>query len=206
MLGGDPLGSLAIPAGLGAANNSPQCLTAWAVTLLHPPGVLVIESSMSVDIETLYRTHGPMVLRRCRRLLRDENKALDAMHDVFVELLRRENRLDARAPAGLLLTTATNVCLNRLRSERRRPEDPDDELLVRIASLGDDAEALSLARRALDRIFGDEPSSTRLIAVLLYVDRLTLEETAAEVGLSVSGVRKRLRTLRERLPITQGDA
>jgi RNA polymerase sigma-70 factor (ECF subfamily) len=139
-------------------------------------------------------------------LLRDENKALDAMHDVFVELLRRENRLDARAPAGLLLTTATNVCLNRLRSERRRPEDPDDELLVRIASLGDDAEALSLARRALDRIFGDEPSSTRLIAVLLYVDRLTLEETAAEVGLSVSGVRKRLRTLRERLPITQGDA
>jgi RNA polymerase sigma-70 factor (ECF subfamily) len=161
---------------------------------------------MSVDIESLYRTHGPMVLRRCRTLLRDENKALDAMHDVFLELLRRESRLDARAPAGLLLTTATHVCLNRLRSERRRPEDPDDDLLVRIASLGSDAEDLSLARRALDRIFGGEPDSTRLIAVLLYVDRLTLEEVAAEVGMSVSGVRKRLRTLRKRLPIAQGDA
>ena len=161
---------------------------------------------MSVDIESLYRTHGPMVLRRCRTLLRDENKALDAMHDVFLELLRRESRLDARAPAGLLLTTATHVCLNRLRSERRRPEDPDDDLLVRIASLGSDAEDLSLARRALDRIFGGEPDSTRLIAVLLYVDRLTLEEVAGEVGMSVSGVRKRLRTLRERLPIAQGDA
>jgi RNA polymerase sigma-70 factor (ECF subfamily) len=161
---------------------------------------------MSVDIESLYRTHGPMVLRRCRTLLRDENKALDAMHDVFLELLRRESRLDAKAPAGLLLTTATHVCLNRLRSERRRPEDPDDDLLVRIASLGSDAEDLSLARRALDRIFGGEPDSTRLIAVLLYVDRLTLEEVAAEVGMSVSGVRKRLRTLRERLPIVQGDA
>ena len=147
-----------------------------------------------------------MVLRRCRTLLRDENKALDAMHDVFLELLRRESRLDARAPAGLLLTTATHVCLNRLRSERRRPEDPDDDLLVHIASLGHDAETLSLARRALDRIFGGEPDSTRLIAVLLYVDRLTLEEVAAEVGMSVSGVRKRLRTLRERLPIVQGDA
>jgi RNA polymerase sigma-70 factor (ECF subfamily) len=161
---------------------------------------------MSVDIESLYRTHGPMVLRRCRTLLRDENKALDAMHDVFLELLRRESRLDAKAPAGLLLTTATHVCLNRLRSERRRPEDPDDDLLVRIASLGSDAEDLSLARRALDRIFGGEPDSTRLIAVLLYVDRLTLEEVAAEVGMSVSGVRKRLRTLRKRLPIAQGDA
>ena len=147
-----------------------------------------------------------MVLRRCRTLLRDENRALDAMHDVFLELLRRESRLDARAPAGLLLTTATHVCLNRLRSERRRPEGPDDELLVRIASLGHDAENLSLARRALDRIFGDEPDSTRLIAVLLYVDRLTLEEVAGEVGMSVSGVRKRLRTLRQRLPVTEGDA
>jgi RNA polymerase sigma-70 factor (ECF subfamily) len=161
---------------------------------------------MAVDIESLYRTHGPMVLRRCRALLRDENKAVDAMHDVFVELLRRESRLDARAPGGLLLTTATHVCLNRLRSARRRPEDPDEDLLARIAALGSDAENLSLARRALDRIFGDQPESTRLIAVLLYVDGLTLEEVAAEVGMSVSGVRKRLRTLRARLPITQGDA
>jgi RNA polymerase sigma-70 factor (ECF subfamily) len=161
---------------------------------------------MAVDIDSLYRTHGPVVLRRCRTLLRDESKAVDAMHDVFVELLRRENRLDARAPAGLLLTTATHVCLNRLRSERRRPEDPDHDLLARIASLGSSAENLSLARRALDRIFGGEPASTRLIAVLLYVDRLTLDEVAAEVGMSVSGVRKRLRTLKQRLPITQGDA
>jgi RNA polymerase sigma-70 factor (ECF subfamily) len=147
-----------------------------------------------------------MVLRRCRALLRDESKAVDAMHDVFVELLRREGNLDAHSPAGLLLTTATNVCLNRLRSERRRPEDPDDDLLARIASLGSSAENLSLARRALDRIFGGEPASTRLIAVLLYVDRLTLDEVAAEVGMSVSGVRKRLRGLKQRLPITQGDA
>jgi RNA polymerase sigma-70 factor (ECF subfamily) len=162
---------------------------------------------MSVDIESLYRTHGPMVLRRCRSLLRDENKALDAMHDVFVELLRRENRLDARCPAGLLLTTATHVCLNRLRSERRRPEDADEDLLFRIAALDyNNAETMSLARRVLDRIFGGEPSSTLLVAVLLYVDRLTLEEVAAEVGMSVSGVRKRLRVLKERLPVTQGDA
>jgi RNA polymerase sigma-70 factor (ECF subfamily) len=128
------------------------------------------------------------------------------MHDVFVELLRRETRLDAMAPAGLLLTTATHVCLNRLRSERRRPESPDDDLLARIASLGTSAENLSLARRVLDRIFGSEPASTRLIAVLLYVDRLTLDEVATEVGMSVSGVRKRLRTLKQRLPAAQGDA
>jgi RNA polymerase sigma-70 factor, ECF subfamily len=161
---------------------------------------------MAVNIESLYRTHGPMVLRRCRTLLRDENKAVDAMHDVFVELLRHNQSLDERAPGGLLLTMATNLCLNRIRSERRHPEKPDEELLTQIASLADDSENASLARRILDRIFAGQPPSTRMIAVLLYVDRLTLEEVAAEVGLSVSGVRKRLRTLKERLPLAQGDA
>jgi RNA polymerase sigma-70 factor (ECF subfamily) len=157
---------------------------------------------MAVDIESFYRLHGPMVLRRCRRLLRDEAKAVDAMHDVFVEILRRKDTLDASSPAGLLLTTATHVCLNRLRGERRKPEDADDEMLFHIAALGSEvnAETRTLAGRILDRLFAGQPESTRLIAVLHYVDRLTLEEVAGEVGLSVSGVRKRLRTLKERLP------
>ncbi len=162
---------------------------------------------MAVDIDSLYRTHGPMVLRRCRRLLRDEAKAVDAMHDVFVELLRRKDSLEARSPAGLLLTTATHVCLNRLRTLRRRPEDREDELLFSIAALGNepDSESRSLARRILDRLFAGQPPSTRLIAVLHYVDRLTLEEVATEVGMSVSGVRKRLRVLKTRLPTATGE-
>jgi len=163
---------------------------------------------MAVDIESLYRSHGPMVLRRCRRLLREEAKAVDAMHDVFVEILRRKDSLRADSPAGLLLTTATHVCLNRLRSAHREPVDQDDELLMQIAGFGGegDAESRSLARRILDRIFAAEPESTRLISVLHYLDRLTLEEVASEVGMSVSGVRKRLRVLKERLPALKGEA
>ena len=157
---------------------------------------------MAVDVEAFYKSYGPMVLRRCHRLLRDEAKAVDAMHDVFVEILRRKDALDAASPAGLLLTTATHVCLNRLRSERRKPEDSEDEMLFQIASLdtAGNAEEQTLAGRILARLFAGQPESTRLIAVLHYVDRLTLEEVAAEVGMSVSGVRKRLRGLKERLP------
>jgi RNA polymerase sigma-70 factor (ECF subfamily) len=163
---------------------------------------------MAVDIESFYRSHGPMVLRRCRHLLRDESKAVDAMHDVFVEILRRKDSLDASSPAGLLLTTATHLCLNRLRSERRKPEDCDDDMLMHIANLNDEAtaEGRTLAGRILDRLFAGQPESTRLIAVLHYVDRLTLEEVASEVGMSVSGVRKRLRGLKDRLPEPKGDA
>ena len=67
-------------------------------------------------------------------------------------------------------------------------------------------ESRSLARRWLDKWLGREPASTQVMAVLHFVDGLTLEEVAAEVGLSVSGVRKRIRTLRERLPLQEGVA
>lgn len=158
---------------------------------------------MAVDVDAWYRRYGPMVLRRCRQLLRDEEEAVDALHDTFVLLVRSAGRLTDDGPSRLLYRMATNVCLNRIRTRRRHPEDRDDDLLARIAAAEDDEER-SLSRAVLRRIFAREPVSTRTMAVLHLVDGLTLEETAREVGLSVSGVRKRLRTLRARLPELAG--
>jgi RNA polymerase sigma-70 factor (ECF subfamily) len=148
-----------------------------------------------IDVEEFYRRYGPMVLRRCRSLLRDEQQAVDAMQDVFVQLLTHRQRLVDRGASSLLWTIATNLCLNRLRAQRRRPEDPGTDLLRQIADVGDD-EARGLARALLDRFLSREPVSTGTIAVLHLLDGMTLEEVAEVVGMSVSGVRKRLRTLR----------
>lgn len=149
---------------------------------------------MAIDVNAYYRQYGPMVMRRCRQLLKDESRAEDAMHDVFVELLRREEQLRDQAPSSLLYRIATNTCLNRMRSVKRRREDAGDTLIDRIAA-ADEAEA-SAARQMLSRLFGQEPESSRVIAVLHLVDGMTLEQVADEVRLSVSGVRKRLRKLR----------
>ena len=157
---------------------------------------------MALDVESLYRAFGPMVLRRCRKLLRDETKAVDAMHDVFVEILRRKETLHDEAPAGLLLQTATNVCLNRIRDRGRRPVTDEEGRLATIAA-SDEPGAGSHARLLLARLFGQHPESSRTMAVLHFVDGLTLEQVAEETGMSVSGVRKRLRRLRETL---RGDA
>ncbi len=146
-----------------------------------------------------------MVLRRCRRLLGDEEAARDAMHDTFVRVLDHADRLDSDAPSSLLWTMATRVCLNRLRSQRRRPEVADGDLLLRIAQ-GGDVEAEAGARSVLQRLFGAEPESSETIAVLHLLDGMTHEEVAEVVGMSVSGVRKRLRTLRARLDILEAAA
>jgi len=167
---------------------------------------------LGIDVESHYLRYGPMVLRRCRTLLRDPAKAEDAMQDVFVSLIRSEDRLRDEAPGALLLRVATNVCLNKMRGERRRPEDAhaDDELALRIAQADDsagDAESRTLARSVLGKLFGtNDPlaASTRSLAFMHLVDGMTLEEVARESRLSVSGVRKRLRGLKGRLAELEG--
>ena len=150
------------------------------------------------DVEELWNRYGSLVLRRCRQLLRDEDEALDVCQDVFVQILRRRDVLDIRFPSSLIYRIATNLCLNRIRDRRRWPDLVEDEQLARIARL-DDPTAAVHARFILGRLFARHRESTRLIATLHFVDGLTLEEVAGEVGMSVSGVRKRLRALRETL-------
>ncbi len=157
-----------------------------------------LAETLAIDTEAYYRTYGPMVLRRCRRLLGNEEQAVDAMHDVFVKLLQNQERLDERGPSSLLFRIATNVCLNQLRSRKRHPEDGRDETLDAIAGAPDPSERFG-AEQILARVFGTEPVSSRTIAVLFLLDGMTLEEVAAEVGMSVSGVRKRLRGLKEKV-------
>lgn len=162
------------------------------------------EAVVPISVEDYYRRYGPMVLRRCRSLLKDENEAMDAMQDTFVRIVRNQARLDDSSPASLLYRTATHVCLNRLRTLRRHPEHRDDELLDQIASF-EETEEQSVGRSVLGRLFHKEPESTRTIAVLHLMDGLTLEETAREVGMSVSGVRKRLRGLQDHLSRLEGN-
>lgn len=147
----------------------------------------------------LYETYAPMVFRRCVYMLRDESEAQDMMQEVFLRVFDRMDTLDLSQPSSLLWNTATRLCLNRIRDKKRRGLDVDtSELLLTIACADDEQESFG-AQSVLAKLFSKEPESSRTIAVLHYVDGMTLEETAREVNLSVSGVRKRLRGLQAKL-------
>jgi RNA polymerase sigma-70 factor (ECF subfamily) len=153
---------------------------------------------LGIDVEALYRKYGPMVLRRCKYLLKNEQKALDAMQDTFVKVLRYRDSLKPKALSSLLYRIATNICLNIMRGESRKPASLEDDLLQQIAC-SDEPEQRFFYEDILNTIFKTEKPSTKVIAVLHYVDGLTLEQVSKEVKLSVSGVRKRLRQLKENL-------
>jgi RNA polymerase sigma-70 factor, ECF subfamily len=154
------------------------------------------ESVPRVDVEQLYRRYSPMVLRRCRSLLRDEDSAADAMQEVFVQVLRHQETLNARYPSSLLYRIATNVSLNALRSRKRKPT-VSAELLSDTLSGGENMEERQVDAALLEQVFIGSKEGTRRAAEIHFLEEKTLAETAQEVGLSVSGVRKRFRALRQ---------
>jgi RNA polymerase sigma-70 factor (ECF subfamily) len=91
---------------------------------------------MEINIEEYYTRYGPMVMRRCRQLLRDEEKALDAMQEVFTKLMISKKRLRGIYPSSLLFRISTNVCLNMIRDQRshRSIDIGSEDLLIQLAS------------------------------------------------------------------------
>ena len=154
------------------------------------------EKAPGIDVDGLYRKYAPMVMRRCRQLLRDEDQAADALQETFVRVLRRQQDLRATYPSSLLYRIATNTCLNMLRSRKRKPTVSADALMDTLAARGD-LEEERLSCMALDQVFAGTREGTRKAAEIHFLEGRTLEETAAAVGLSVSGVRKRFRSLQK---------
>ena len=149
------------------------------------------------DFDSLYRKYGPMVLRRCRAILKDEEAALDAMQDVFVRIIDSRCRI-REVCSSLFYITATRICLNKIRAEKLR-SGPDFELISEVFAddLSDVQQEKIEAGLILKEIFSRRDSKDALIASLHFLDGHTLEETAELTGMSLSGIRKRLSELKK---------
>jgi RNA polymerase sigma-70 factor (ECF subfamily) len=138
-----------------------------------------------------YRMYAGLVLGRCRRLLRDDDEALDVTHEAFVRCLRHWTRLRAGPElAGWLTTVATRICLNRLRDRKVAAGRQRAELPPPVEPLSPEA---ALVRRQLaSRLMAALDAETRSIACSVYVDELTHEEAARRAGVCERTVRNRL--------------
>ena len=147
------------------------------------------------QLEALYTQHASFVHARCRRILKDEDLAWDATQDVFARAIRSWDSFDGRSSRGTwLYRIATNLCLNRIRDaasrrdklHQRRDERPG-------AGSGPASPAQVEVHEIVRAVLVDMPEDLARLAVLYYFEDLTQAEIAAEVGLSVPTVRKRLR-------------
>lgn len=159
------------------------------------------QSNQEIDLEEFYIRYGPMVLRRCRTLLSNEQSAYDAMQEVFLNILKNRKRLHGSYPSALLYRIATNVCLNRIRNEYRHKIKNYSSLVYNFDHSNSE-EASSSARILWEFILEMEHGFKRTIAVMYFINGMTIQEIASVTKLSVSGVHKKLKQLKRRIQHT----
>jgi RNA polymerase sigma factor (sigma-70 family) len=140
-------------------------------------------------LEELYRRSARALLAAAYRLVGSVADAEDVVHDVFVGLPRALHgyRDDGRFDAWLRRVTV-RAALMRLRSGRRRREEPDasDE---RAARGGPEAD---LSRREVAAALDALPDGTREVVVLKLVEGYSHAEIAELLNISAGASRVRL--------------
>ena len=163
--------------------------------------------------EELVRSHGGRMLAVARRFLRSEDDARDAVQEAFVSAFRGVERFEGTARLSTWLhRIVVNAALMKLRTRRRKPEQPIDELLPGFVEDGhmqappspwrspelDPVERREL-RALLDRAIESLPESYRNVLLLRDIEELDTEETARAMGISPGAVKTRLHRARQAL-------
>lgn len=163
--------------------------------------------------DLVVRTYSGRMLAVTRRILGNDEDARDAVQDAFMSAFRSLDRFEG----GSLLSTwlhriAVNAALMRLRTRRRKPEEPIENLLPvykddghhheRFSSWSEPvdvsmarAENRALVRRCIDAL----PDTYRTVLVLRDIEELDTEESARALGISGNAVKIRLHRARQAL-------
>jgi len=109
-----------------------------------------------------------------------------------------KHKIKIKYPSTLLYTIATQKCLRLINKEKQIGNRESDAILSLIAS-SENIENQIIINDLLDRLFKREKPSTKVMAVLHYVDKLTYKQIAKEMGMSAAGVSWRLRKLKSQI-------
>jgi RNA polymerase sigma factor (sigma-70 family) len=148
----------------------------------------------------LLARHGPMVLRVCKGVLRDEDSAMDAFQATFLILVSKSRSLWVRESLGPWLHRVACRAAERLRYEstrRRRIELRAAELAsMQTKPVGPQHDELFLVlHQEVDRL----PESFRVAILLCDLEGRTCEEAARILACPVGTVASRLARGRGRL-------
>ncbi len=142
--------------------------------------------------------HGPMVLRACRSILRDDHEAMDAFQATFLVLLAKSRSLWVRDSLGPWLhrVACRAAGQSRAREARRRALERGFAEVSLQRAVGADRDGLVAAvHEELNRL----PERYRVPIVLCDLEGRTCEEAARHLGCPIGTLGSRLARGRERL-------
>jgi RNA polymerase sigma factor (sigma-70 family) len=147
---------------------------------------------------SLVERHGRMVLNVCRRVLPEAYDAEDAFQATFLVLVRRAAALDRRGSIAHWLHTVAYHISIRARADAARRRVQERQVADMPAEVCEDA-AWPEIRPLLDQELARLPDKYRAPLVLCYLEGMTNEQAARELGWPIGSMTKRLARGRELL-------
>jgi RNA polymerase sigma-70 factor (ECF subfamily) len=163
--------------------------------------------------EELVRAHAGRLLAVARRYLPVEEDARDAVQDAFLSAFRAVDRFEGNSRLSTWLhRIVVNASLMKLRTRRRKPETPIDDLLPGFLEdghleepasewreLSDEALSRKETRALIQDAVAQLPESYRNVLQLRDIEGFDTEETARAMGISANAVKTRLHRARQAL-------
>jgi|SRR5919109_3290197 RNA polymerase sigma-70 factor (ECF subfamily) len=171
-----------------------------------------LRAGESAAFEELVRAETGRLLAVTRRILPTEEDARDAVQDAFLFAFRSLDRFQGQSRLSTWLhRIAVNAALMRLRSKRRKREEPLDPLLPtyledghhaeRFAKWDDPADLIERAenKALVRRLINELPEAYRTVLLLRDIEGLDTEETAKVLDTTPNAVKVRLHRARQAL-------
>ncbi len=163
--------------------------------------------------EELVRAYGGRLLAVARRLLRNEDDAGDAVQDAFLSAFRALDGFEGGSRISTWLhRIVVNAALMKLRTKRRKPEHPIDDMLPGFLENGHLANPAGTWRELPEDLVGQSelrdlvlasidqlPEGYRNVLLLRDIEELDTEETAAVLRMTANAVKTRLHRARQAL-------
>jgi RNA polymerase sigma-70 factor (ECF subfamily) len=172
-----------------------------------------LRSGRGDAFETLVRAHTGRMLSVCRRILRNDEEARDAVQEAFLSAFKAIQSFEGTCRLGTWLhRIAVNASLMRLRSRKRRPEESIEDLLPAFKDDGhaaidprdwspsalqmvEERETREFVRRCIDRL----PEIYRTVLLMRDIEELDTAEAAEALGVTEGVIKVRLHRARHAL-------
>ncbi len=156
----------------------------------------------ATDPQSAYRAFGPALVRKAERVLRSREDAVDVVHTLFADLIPTWTS-DVDLP--YLYRAVTNRCLNLVRDRGTRARLLEREQVVAApvgrVRLDDQIVGVALLAALAERL----DDAHLQILVCRFVDDMTQDEIAAQLGVSRKTVGKRLDRIRDAVTALRGE-
>ncbi len=139
--------------------------------------------------EALVRRHGPMVLGVCRRILRNEADAEDALQAAFLVLVRKAHSIRPRGMVGNWLYGVAHNTARKAKAMNLRRRTKEREAGARLKQTASQEAAL---QTLLDQELPALPDKYRAPIVLCDLEGTTVREAARQLGWPQGTVATRL--------------